>query len=122
MHAEDHNLTVSQRYLNERTKVTWTYHSLVYIAFPTNKNSYCLETKKPNYKNTWKPFVRASTGEIIKVYVNNYDNLCQETYRRQWLHAITQQKDTKAAICDLQIPQVNAQVICRQVCLTITVD
>lgn len=31
-------------------------------------------------------------------------------------------KDTKAAISDLQIPQVNAQVICRQVGLTITVD
>lgn len=32
------------------------------------------------------------------------------------------EKDTKAAISDLQIPEVYAQVICRQVGLTVTVD
>lgn len=33
-----------------------------------------------------------------------------------------EQKDTKAAISDLQMPEVNAQVICRQVGLTVAVD
>ncbi len=49
-------------------------------------------------------------------------NYVKKTYRRWWLRGNEQQKDTKAAISDLQIPQVNAQVICRQVCLTIAVD
>lgn len=45
-----------------------------------------------------------------------------KTFRRCWLHGFKKTKDTEAAISDLQIPEVNAQVICRQVSLTVTVD
>lgn len=31
-------------------------------------------------------------------------------------------KDTEAAVGDLQVPEVDAEVICRQICLVVAVD
>lgn len=48
-------------------------------------------------------------------YVKNKVNDCPREHEPEI------SKDTEASVSDLQVPQVNAQVICRQVCLTVTV-
>lgn len=77
---------------------------------------------RPHYKKNTADQHFAHTGHwwlSIWHYITERVLWIRQVFRHTWPHVF---KDTEAAVSNLEVPEVDAEVVCRQVGLIVTVD